>query len=199
MPTDTFNIATGLDDGRVVLSGAAWPPVTAGTAATEANIHCEKTQSAGPSFLNNVVLVRWDTSSIPDDATITAATFRGYVTAKISDGARSMSIEYYASSNWPIDNADGTVTPGTDAHAGTLISAITLNADNDFALLNPATSISKTDYTGLRIHISGGAPGASEDNYVEFAALEHATLVECRLLVTYDLAPAGVPIAWIGA
>jgi hypothetical protein len=53
---------------------------------------------------------------------------------------------------------------------------------NNFALQG-VSSVSKTSYTGLRLHVDGGQPSGS--NSVVYATWDHATLPEPQLVVTY--------------
>jgi len=69
-----------------------------------------------------------------------------------------------------------------DCDRGADITQIATGASNDFSLAGLG-SISKIGLTGLRLSISGGQPTA--DNFVQFAAWDHATLPEAQLIVTY--------------
>jgi hypothetical protein len=100
---------------------------------------------------------------------------------------RTLNVGYYASSNWPIDVTDwtGADNPGSDA--GTFaLTGFSASTQKDMALSSPA-SVSLTGYTGLRMGISGAAPAVNNDNYlVEMATLDHASLTEPQLIVTYE-------------
>lgn len=184
MASATFNIAADGDDGAVEQTGATYPPST--NTFTTGSVLVSRSKPSGYSV--EVGLLKWDTSSLPDGATITAATLRGWCQDKASTDNLSLTADWY---NWgaAVDSADWTNTPGTSAHAGTALSAITLGADNDFALVNPAGNVSRTGTTYLRLHISQRASDAAPtgNNYVQLASHEHATLVEARLIVTYNL------------
>jgi hypothetical protein len=190
MPTDTFSIATGLDDGHVARESASpgeWP-VTGSFSVLDTFTNLIVRKAQFPAFSDcAVALLRFDTSTIPDGATITGATLRLQTLAVGALTDRNIQVGYYASSNWPIDSGDwsGADNPGSDA--GTFpITDFAVGTQEDLVLSSP-TSVSKTGYTGLRISISGAEPiEQNPDDYrVEWAALEHATELEPRLLVTY--------------
>jgi hypothetical protein len=190
MPTDTFSIATGLDDGYISRESSTpgeWP-VTGGffVGDTTTNVMARKAQLTGLGFSDcSVTLLRFDTSSIPDNAVITGATLRLQTIAMGAATGRDIQVGYYASSNWPIDSGDwsGADNPGSDA--GTFpVSDFAVSTQEDLVLSNP-TSVSKTGYTGLLLSVSGAEPNSEDDHRVEWAALEHATELEPRLLVTY--------------
>jgi hypothetical protein len=186
MPQTTFNVAASGDDGIVQRVGASYPPTGAYTVSTTGGDFeglALKSLVAGPEYRVLVGLVRWDTSSLPADATVTAASFRWWQVAKASADTRSLAAEWYAGSNWPIDEADWTSTVGTDAHAGTLINDFITNADNDIVLTN-LSNVSKTGYTGLRLHVTGATP--SGENYLAYSPFD-GTFTEPRLIVDYTV------------
>jgi hypothetical protein len=196
-----FRVATGLDDGYVTRESSApgeWP-VTGGffVGDTATNAMVRKAQLTGLGFSDcTVLLIRFDTSAIPDNAVITSATLRLQTIAKGAATGRDIQVGYYASSNWPIDSADwsGADNPGSDA--GTFpISNFVVGTPEDLVLSSP-TSVSKTGYTGLRLSVSGAEPNSEDDHRVEFAALEHATIVEPQLIVTFDEQPVAVNPAY---
>ena len=127
-------------------------------------------------------LGRFDTSSLPDNATVTSVKLRLFVTAKTDANNRNLVGEWYDAGSWPIDAGDWALTIPTSALPGADISAIAAGASNEFTLTNPA-SVSLTGLTGLRLQVDGGAP--SGDNYVQIAALEHTSQPEPQLIVTY--------------
>ncbi len=186
MPTVTFNVAVSGDDGRAGASDTTYPPeINLTSDAAGVNVNISKRETFG-AFRTDIGLIRFDTSTLPGGATIiTAATLRLNVISKVDAEARSIAAEWYASSNWPIDTTDYSSTVVTDAHAGTTIASITTGADKDFALQN-LSNISLTDYTGLRLHVTGGAPAVDQVNEIIVALFDHATLVEPRLLVTWE-------------
>jgi hypothetical protein len=129
-------------------------------------------------------LLRFDTSALPDGATVTGATLRLYVTGRTSANARSLVGEWFSAANWPIDAGDYSLNAASSAYAGSPINSLALNAQNDLALRNLA-SISTTGSTGIRLHVDGGAP--SGENNVFFASFENTSLAKPQLVVTYTI------------
>ena len=174
-------IASG-DDGTVGQTGATYPPSGAGVPDTVGSVVTVGRRLVHTGFGLWTGLVRFDTSAIPDSATVTGAILRVYVTGKADGDNRSLVGEWYSATNWPIDGSDAAVSSSGSALAGADITQIATGASNDFSLAGLG-SISKIGLTGLRLSISGGQPTA--DNFVQFAAWDHATLPEAQLIVTY--------------
>ena len=175
-PTTTFNIAATADDAEcVALDDPSYPPAFDYCTTSGTDARATKTKS-GSLYTVLVGLFKWDTSSLPDTATISSATFTGYMTAAASCDSRNYTADWHT---WTTPGSgDFTATAGTDAIAGTAISGISASSDNTFTLSNP-TTISLTGYTGLRTHISGGAPTCN-GNYVNVADYSHASQTEAR-------------------
>jgi hypothetical protein len=187
-PTTTFNIASTADDAECKgIDDASYPPAFDNCGTTGTDARATKTKH---THLYDVLvgLFKWDTSSLPDSATVDSATFTGYMTAVGNCDTRSFSADWHT---WTTPGSgDYTATAGTDAIASTAISGISSGADATFALSNP-TTISLTGYTGIRTHISGGAPTCN-GNYVNIADYTHASQTEARLAVTYTDPSAAV-------
>ena len=184
MTVSTFNVAASADDATAYRDGlTVYPPDTTTLfTATATNWPPERTKSGAGNFFVSVARCRWDTSSLPDGDTVDSAIFRLYVSGKSNIDSRSFSAGYM--STLP-DAADYTPTAEAGAIANVAIASITSGADNDFTLLDVAANISKTGYSGLRAHISGGEPTGV--NYVDAVSWDHATLTEPRLIVTHTV------------
>lgn len=172
MPTMTFEIATTADEGTAVKRGADYPPageVEEKFVFTPPAVAAEKTFSS-PNHRLSVAFLRWDTSSIPEDAEIHSAfaRFRVFLVSSGGDG-RSLTAEWYDAETISMD--DWTSTVGTDAHAGSTLALLALHQaeDNVIDLTNLA-NINKTGYTGLRLHITGDAPTVT--NYIFIQAID---------------------------
>jgi hypothetical protein len=178
----TAVVSAGADDGYVGLAGSAYPPSGAGVPETAGSSVTVGRRSVHTGFELYTGLVRFDSSAIPDGATITSATLRVYVTGKADGDNRNLVAEWYDAANWPIGGGDSVVSSSASALGGADITQIATGASNDFDLAGLG-SVSKTGYTGLRLSVSGGQPSA--DNYLQFAAWDHPSLPEARLIVTY--------------
>jgi hypothetical protein len=185
--TLTFSVSAGGDDGDVAArapTSGGYPPSGTPAAYDLGTVFTAGRRLAFGEFQVLNGLLRFDTSALPDGATITAATLKLYVTGKTDADNRSLVSEWYPASNWPIDAADYTATAGTSALAGTDITTISTGAVNSFDLTG-LTAVSTTGYTSLRLNISGGQP--TGDNYLQFAALENANAPAAQLVVSWTL------------
>jgi glucose/arabinose dehydrogenase len=182
----TFSIGTGADDGDLNRSGSSYPPAGAPAANATGTVF-----TAGRRFLFGgyevlVPLLRFNTSGLPDNAIVTSARLRLNVTGTADVDNRKLVAEWYPGTNWPIDASDYALSSSANALTGADITQIAIGR-NDFPLSGLA-SISKTGYTGLRLHVDGGQP--TGDNYVQIASLENTTLTEPQLIVTYSTGQA---------
>jgi hypothetical protein len=197
VPTDTFSVAASGDDGYWDKEGppTGWPPDgTGGDSGSDSAISMLARKYRTAAFVDLIVaLVRFDTSALPDDAVITDATLRLQIISVGNITDRTLNVGYYASANWPISTGDwtGANDPGSDA--GTFALTGISVGQEDLVLSSP-TSVNVSGYTGLRLGISGGDPGIDDRDYkVEMATLDHSTLTEPQLLVTYTDAGPTAP------
>jgi len=182
----TFSIAAGGDDGQRYRSAGLYANVSAdgtgGGELTQTKLYA--TRETG--FYITVILLRWDTSSIPDGDTVTAATLDVYVETETNnpDGL-SLVADWYDAGGTQ-NNADwANLDSGANAISGVTIASLTEGAVNSLTLSNAAANINKTGFTGLRLGISKRAADAAPTgfNAVVISALEHATNVEPKLVV----------------
>lgn len=133
--------------------------------------------------------MKWDTSSLPDNATINTATLRVWVATTAITDARQVTGDWFT---WVGNNAttDYSETPQTNAHAGTNISTFTQGASADLALTNADANISRTGITYLRLHCSGGQPTGT--NWFEVASWDDTVNPEPQLIVDYSVPPGQV-------
>jgi hypothetical protein len=182
----TFTLSASGDDGDVGAEAPAsggYPPAAAAEASSDGTAFTVGRRNAFGWYGIFNGLVRFDTSSLPDNATVTGATLKLFVNLKVDGDNRNLVGEWYPGSNWPIDASDYTATASATALAGADITAISTNAVNSFGLQN-LKSLSLTGYTGLRLHVDGGAPAA--DNLVQLASFESPS-PKPQLVVTYTV------------
>jgi hypothetical protein len=180
----TFGVAAGGDDGDLQVRSAAaqgYPPSGGAAVSSTGSVATAGRRLAFGNYSVLVPLLRFDTSGLPDGATITSATLRVFVTGKADGDNRSLMAEWYPASSWPIDAADFSLDSTGSALAGSDITAITVGGVNSFVLTG-LSSVSTTGMTALRLHVSGGQPAG--DNYVQMAAFENAN-PEAQLVVTW--------------
>ena len=182
-----FGVSAGGDDGDLLARSGAYPPSVSPNVNTSGGIFTAGRRLFGTNYDVIVGLLRFDTSSLPDDATVTSAKLRVYVNKKSDGNNRNLVGGWYAGSNWPIDVADYALESSADALEGADVTGLSVGSVNEFTL-SGLGSVSRTGYSGLRLHIDGGVPTA--DNYVQFASFDHATLPEPQLVVTYTAGAA---------
>jgi glucose/arabinose dehydrogenase len=188
----TFIVGASGDDGDVHSRSAAYPPSGTPVANTNGSFVTAGRRFVFGGYDGFTGLLRFDTSSLPDNAVVTSATLRVYVTAKADDDNRRLVAEWYPSSNWPIDSSDYSLSSTGSALPGADITQISTGTTNDFPLTGSG-SVSTTGFTGLRLGIDGGQPNG--DNYVQIASSDNAALPKPQLLVTYAIPPSntGLP------
>jgi hypothetical protein len=193
-PSTTFSVGTSGDDATVYGEGASYPPSATGCeATTETRLKNFRSGGGSPAYQVYNALMRWDTSALADDATVTGATLRVRVTSVFdNDGDRSFTADWY---DWgsSCDTGDYSATAQTGAHSGTDLGAISTGS-KDFALTNAAANVSLTGYTYLRGHIDGGQPSYS--NAVNWASYDDTSYAEPQLVVDYTTSdPTSTPTA----
>jgi hypothetical protein len=186
MPTDTFAISSAANDGSCYKQGSTWPPTTF---AVDDGVDQYATKiKIGSTYFADVSCLRFDTSSIPDTATITAANLLIDVIAKADDDTTfSLVGEYYDFGGEPSDSTDWKETASPQI-LSVDIGSITAGAVNSIPLTD-LSGINKTGITGIRLTLSAGTP--TGQNGVHYAAQEHTTRQEARLEVTYTVAGGG--------
>lgn len=186
MASQTFTVVDA-DDYWVYRATGGYPP--SGTTFVQTTgfdeVQVSRYKTSGTNYQLSVGLLKFDTSSLPDAAVITAATLRVYVTDNESVDSLNLTADWYLGT---VTTSDYTATPGTDALSGVAITSLTTTSDNDLALTNVAANISTTGSTGLRLHVSQRAADAAPTgrNEVLIADASHATAPEARLIVTYS-------------
>ena len=191
--TMTFSVVADGDDGDVTSANPfsqGYPPGGSAAPNASGSVLTAGRRAAFGDFEVNVGLVRFDTSGLPDGATVTSATLKVFVTATRDDDNRDLVGEWYGASSWPIDAGDYSLSSTGSALAGSDITALVKNDVNSF-VLSGLSSVSTTGSTGLRLHVSGGQPAG--DNYVQLAALENPSKPEPQLVVSYSTGPATAP------
>ena len=186
--TATFTLATDADGGQIESNDSNYTFVGNNVIAPNRSYH------GSLGLIVGVGLARWDTSVIPDDATILSATFRGWVppaTLHNSAGRNLIAQWYDAGSELDVDDWVNDL-PSTNAQSGVSLSTLTESQYNDITLQN-VSSVSKTSTTGLRFGISGGeiAGTSSEIGSNTVAFCSNASCINAnnvnrpQLIVTY--------------
>lgn len=184
MPTLTFPITASANDKTVTATGSSYPPTgTPSHDATGTSILVDKSFGAGPVYSLYTGNLKWVTSSLGAGANVTSATLRIFVVTSgiVNADSRSLTAEWHVFDGTA---SDWTSTVGTSANAGVTLASLTANSTNDIPLTN-LSNVSRTGTTGLRLHISGGAPTGNNDLYI--ASYDDSTAPEPQLIITYSL------------
>lgn len=189
MPTDTFDIAVDADDGYGYKIGSDWGTLNSNPYTDEpfGDTICSTARAAsGPNFYIVCGFLRFDTSSIPDDATILSASLKLYCLNKGAPDGATFGADFYDFGGEPSVEADWETVSSGNAVSSISPGSLTTGAVNTIPLTG-LTGLSKTGYTGIRIapKESGQPTG---DNFIDFASREHATGAAPQLEVTYAVA-----------
>ncbi|MGH2784037.1 MAG: RHS repeat-associated core domain-containing protein [Actinomycetota bacterium] len=184
-PTTTFNVAAGANDDTVRRHGTNYVPPCdyAYPTSTLINVSRAFDPAYGTYDVHNAFM-RWNTSSIPDNATLLSATVRVRVTYVRNANNKQVTADWYTSGWPPVTCADS--SPGSETTASSGMAIPGSGGDHDFVLGN-TTGVSKTGDTGLRFHLTGGTPTGI--NRVHWASYENTSYHEPYLLVRYNRAP----------
>lgn len=171
-----FNVTT--NQFNVLGIQAAYPPDFASTSSA-GNSDCQtvKLVLAG-TFVTQECLMSWDTSSLPDKIEITDANLTCQVDGSSNADTRSLFLEWFGFSGVAGNRHYAKVAQNNAHIAGTSLNAmfvgqpVTMQLDNLYRINTRGT-------TGIRGHISGGAPTGT--NSVDLST--------CILSVTYHAQP----------
>lgn len=179
MPSpETFAIAAGADNGWTQATSPTYPPGSASNFwPNDTGVYVTRALAGGNFSIYNGYL-KWNTSSLPDNATVTAAKVRLWIFGAPNANGRDLTADWYT---WTGVVGDWTATAQTNAISGTAISTFTsLPAWFEIDLAN-VNNVSLTGTTYLRFHISGGQP--TGDNTVGINGFSAGNPAE--LVVTY--------------
>lgn len=193
MPSQTFVMSAITDDGYVRKTGSTnWPPDTATDVINNdvAVYPAKELVSAGNYQIINPLL-KWDTSALPDNAVISAASLSIYISnLGANTNSKVMTADWYT---WTMAAADYTATAGTNAIASWDYTANAVNnAYNTIPLLNADDFISRSGYTYLRLHLSdGGTPTGR--NWFQINAYDSGSQFAAQLTLGYTVMPGVGP------
>lgn len=164
---------------------SACGPSTADAGPGSGDMRASRSYSAGSSdpYTVSNVFARWDTSALPDDAQVVSATLEWPVVDARTVDDRLVTADWYLPGGGLCfggcyTHADFSPLPQTSAQAGLPIDEF-LPGETIYMNLDNVANVSRTDMTGLRLHVSGPAP--TGENYVLFSANDLP-----RLTVTFQ-------------
>src|SRR5262249_22427076 len=177
-------------DGYALSQSAAYPPGFSSCNTSSAYFFASKSFTGSVYQVHNG-LVKWDTSSLPDDAVVTGATLRAYspASSNINTDSRNVTMDWY---NWDIpkvgcDSTDASSAGANNAFAGVSISSLIFDY-NDFVLTDsagfPHINVAGTTY--LRLNVDGGQP--TGQNIAWFGSRDNTQVAGPALIVDFDLA-----------
>jgi len=184
--TVSFTVTASGDDGDVGMRspiGNGWPPSAIASSYTTGSYFTVGKRNAFGTYQIFDGLLRFDTSSLPDNAQISSATLSVYPVGKVDGDGRSLIGSWYDAANWPITGAAYTADAGTSALSGTPLANLNTGSLNPLNLQTP-TQVNLTGYSGLMLGLSGGAP--TLDNYLQIAAADGSNPA-AKLTITYTL------------
>lgn len=181
--TVVLNPPASADDGHITDEALSYPPDGVGAIVDTSNTRLFLRRSlSGGTYSIAVAPVRFDTSSIPDDATITLAELELFIFDALSDDDRSIVAEIFT--NFPIDESDWAGTAPGSPIAEQIVSGLTVGTYETLPLASLAV-INKTGFTGFRLHVSGIEP--TGENRVDVTSVDGTD--PPRLRVTYNREP----------
>jgi len=182
-PTTQFYVTASSYDGTVRGLGTSYPPAC-DYVYPDSNTrqNAERSYYAGDYTIKNGIM-RWATNALPYDAILLGTTLTLRVTDNYTGSNRKLTADWY--------NAGSAITC-TDYSASALTTAA---ASMDFPTgtgyrtfsLDNSDGVSLSSFTGLRLHVSGSAPGAR--NYLHWASFDDTVYDGARLDVTYNRPP----------
>jgi len=199
MPTVTFDLASDADDGdgtksNIVFANVPGSSYTVGDGTEGGTVR----SLFGGSYFIGCCYFRFDTSSLPNDATVTAANLKLYLNSKGDPDNLDYAGDFYDFGGEPSVDADWEATSSGDAITTIDATGQTAGVVNTIALTT-LTGVSLTGFTGLRLS-SKTNPTPTGDNFLTYAMHEDATSGRRpQLEVTYTTPTVGAAVAWIVA
>jgi hypothetical protein len=146
--------------GYAYAVSAEWPPITPVTMAMGQQplvFASYDPSSALTPFRYSTAFLRFDTSTLPVEATITGAKLFLYLDSAEpiwnADG-RVLLMQWY--NEWPIDQEDYTPVPIDGAWMGTISKLV--RGINELELLEADVSINRMGFSGLRLQLNSAQP-----------------------------------------
>lgn len=181
--TVVFDIGSGLNDRFVYRRGGSYPPpAPTDQRVSTNNLTIRKSFLGNGIWENSVGLLKWNTSSLPDDAEILSADLRVRVVARNDSNSRQLRIQR---SNWTADvlgayNNDVPFDLASFPLSNIPAGEFDIQLDS---FVNPDTYIDRQGNFEIRIGVSGGSP--TGENRLVIHAAETSFASAPRLVLTY--------------
>lgn len=167
----SFEFNTSADDGTLYAAQTAiypnWYSSSVNTTGTSAT--AGRYLSDG-YFEQRMAMMRVDTT-LPANMLVVAARLRLYGNSRTWDDLPNVDIRYMYYTDWPIGTEDWTIGAFGVVANSTAVTALSINAYNDFALSN-LEGINPVGYTAFGVWIDGGEPTGS--NWFTWRAADNA-------------------------
>ena len=182
-PTTSFSVPGSGDDGYVNRKSGVYPPGGTITTSTTAADLTVSRSFALSTYEIWVSVMRFDTSSLALAASISTAKLHLYGKSRTATDGRSLVLEWYDPSNWPISTAMYAETAPASPAGSVGLTVFLSTVDNAITLANADVNINQLGYTAVRAHISGGQP--TGNNKVTIASWDDTTNAAPALEITY--------------
>lgn len=193
MPTNTYTMASGLDDYMLATGSNGptdpYPPI--GAVAPGDNDWNWTTNEFHVTlgYTVRVCLVRWDTSDLPSREKLVAAKLRVFLQLEAAVDGKKLVGESYAFTRV---SADYTHFVGNGAINGFTVQNAVRNGTFVDIPIDDLDTINVDGFTSYRLGMEAGAP--SNANYFIFSAYEDAAVgTEPQLIVDFDTTPPANP------
>jgi hypothetical protein len=194
--TQTFSIVASGDDDNIETGGVqTYPPNNSPYNQTTRDIvQPYRGVLSGNWYYVANGLMAFDTSALPDNATITGASLLTDVVSKWNADGLSLTADAY---NWgpQAEGTDHSHAPQTGVLSATPLSSLSVGDQQTINLENAASWVSKDGWSQIRFHITQRASDAAPtgENGIGFASWDHATKTEPKLVVTYTTGGTTTP------
>ncbi|HSW65355.1 MAG TPA: hypothetical protein VLH56_18910 [Dissulfurispiraceae bacterium] len=155
-PTTSFSPAASGDDGHLEGYGASWPPGYTRSITDYPQFSVVNSYD-GAEYAWSVGLIRYDTSGLTADATITDALAYIWPSFRSDKDNFSVRAEYYGTVYWPIGSDDYTTSVGDNAIADVDLGTLSTGTWHGLTMTTLG-NINKTGYTGLRWGLTSSQP-----------------------------------------
>ena len=198
--TITTTISSQADDAVIYFLDTSWPPGGgSGSIITDADPNLLYYRELGGNYVFSQTFLRFDTSSIPDDAEVLSATLKVYArrgqSANADTSLMRIGGEYYS---WTFSTI---ATSDYDDPSGLTFNALPITAtgqlNETFGLVSlpliNVENISKTGFTGLRLFADKNGfqvPATGADNSIEIVSRDVSSTQQPSLTITYRPARA---------
>lgn len=198
MTLQTFSTIADNDDTYAYTQATSYAGLSAAAgsydAATQTAMFAPQRTFASPNYDVRNAFLRWDTSALPDAATINSVTLRIWVELQIeTDPPRNLTADWFAwdlsgtGHDLKVDGNSANFTAGLTAISGYALSNFSAAASTpgsyDVPITTNLNNVNKGGYTYLRLHIDGGQPTGY--NLLTISSVNHATNPEPQLIVDY--------------